>query len=83
MGYAIVGPVFTINLKQQLNGIDVSEDFNGADFGLMLGGGVEILRLAVEIRYVIGLRNIDRHGEINNIKSREFQVAVKFRFSGA
>lgn len=83
LGYALVGPVFSINLKQELNGIDVSEDFNGADIGVMVGGGVEFFRLAFEVRYNIGLRNISSEGEIGDLKSRQLEFVVKFRLTGA
>lgn len=83
MGYALVGPVFTINLKQKLNGIDVSEGFNGADFGLMIGGGVEIFRIAFEVRYNMGMRSIDSDGEFGDIKGRQLEFVVKFRISGS
>lgn len=83
MVYAIVGPVFTINLKQKLNDIDISEAFNGADIGVLVGGGVEILRFALEVRYNIGLRNISSEGDFGNIKSRALEFVVKFRISGS
>jgi hypothetical protein len=81
--YVLVGPVFSINLKEELNDLDISDDFNGADFGIMGGAGFEILRFAVEGRYNRGLRNIDNEGELGKIKNHQFEVVVKFRFSGA
>jgi len=81
MGYAIVGPVFTINLKQKLDGIDVSDNFNGADIGIMAGGGFEILRFAVEVRGNWGLRNINTEGELVDLKTRSIEFLAKFRIN--
>jgi hypothetical protein len=84
MGYAIVGPVFTINLKQELDGVDISEEFNGADIGLMIGGGVEIFRIGFEVRYNRGLRTITAdEGELVPLKSHSLEFVVKFRLTGA
>lgn len=85
--YAIFGPVFTINLKQEVQidgegeGIDVSDEFNGADIGAILGAGFEIFRIAVEIRHNWGLRNIDKDGDFGEIKTRAWEFLVKFRFN--
>ena len=85
MGYVLAGPVFTFLLTQKLNGEDLGEDepFKGADIGVMVGGGLEIFRLAFEVRYNIGLRNISSEGETGDIKTRQLEFVVKFRFSGA
>ena len=41
----MVGPVVDIQLKNELNGLDVSADFNGFDFGIIAGAGVEFARI--------------------------------------
>ncbi len=83
MGYGIVGPVFTINLKQKLvvNDLDVSDNFNGADIGIIGGAGVEIYRFAVEARGNWGLRNISDNGDTNDLKTFTFELLGKFRFN--
>jgi Outer membrane protein beta-barrel domain len=81
MGYALVGPVFTLNLKQKLNGVDVSDNFNGADIGLMVGGGFEIVRIAAEVRGNWGFRNISDEGTFTDTKTRSIEFLVKVRFN--
>jgi len=81
LGYVIVGPVFTINLKQKLDDVDISEDFNGADIGLIAGGGFEILRFAVEVRGNWGFRSISDEGDVGDIKTRSIEFLVKFRIN--
>jgi outer membrane protein with beta-barrel domain len=80
-GYALFGPVFTINLKQELEGEDVSDDFNGADIGLMAGGGVEFYRVAIELRGNWGMRNISNEGDVGDIKTRAVEFVVKYRIN--
>ena len=83
MGYALVGPVFTLNLKQKLDGEDIDEDdeFRGADIGIMAGGGFEVFRIGVEVRGNWGLRNINQEGDLVDIKTRSVEFLVKFRFN--
>jgi hypothetical protein len=87
MFYAIVGPVFTINLKQKVKinnsgeSIDISDDFNGADIGILAGAGFEIVRIGVEVRHNWGLRSITDEGDVGNIKTRSWEFLVKFRFN--
>jgi hypothetical protein len=85
--YAIVGPVFTINLQEKYKSggegesIELEEGFQGADIGLLAGAGFEIFRVAVEVRHNWGLRNISPEGETLDIKTRSWEFLVKFRFN--
>jgi hypothetical protein len=85
--YAIVGPVFTFNLTQKVkingegDGEDVSEGFNGSDIGILAGGGFEIFRVAFEVRHNWGLRTINTEGDVGDIKTRAWEILVKFRFN--
>lgn len=80
-GYVVVGPSFTINLSNEINGIDVDEDFAGADIGVIAGLGVEIYRVGIEGRGNWGLRNINSEGAINDTKTFTFEVLGKFAFN--
>jgi len=80
-GYGIVGPVFTINLKQTLADSDVSDNFNGADIGVIGGAGVEIYRVGIEARGNWGLRNISDSGDTTKTKTFSFELVGKFRFN--
>lgn len=85
--YGIVGPVFTFNLTQKVKidgtgeSVDVSEDFNGADIGILAGAGFEIVRIGFEVRYNWGLRTITNEGDVGDIKTRSWEFLVKFRFN--
>ena len=81
MGYAVVGPAFQFNLSQKLDGATVPDQskFKGADIGVVVGGGFEIFRVGLEIRYNIGMRNISGGGDITETKSRQFEIMGKFR----
>jgi len=86
LAYPLVGPVFDIQLKNELDGVDVSEQFNGFDFGIMFGGGIEVARFAFEVRYNMGLKGItsDDDGGFNDLadsKNRSWQFVGKFRFN--
>jgi hypothetical protein len=56
--YGLVGPVFDINLKTEQNDIDVKDNYESLDLGILFGGGIEITRFLVEARYNKGLRNV-------------------------
>jgi hypothetical protein len=82
MGRVIVGPVFTMNLAEKIDGEKVDDDqFQGADIGLMVGGGFEIFRVAVEVRGVWGLRSITSEGDVVELKTRAIEFVGKFRFN--
>lgn len=84
IAYAIGGPSFDINLKAEQNDLDIKDNYESFDVGLVGGGGIEIARIILEGRYSWGLRNvldatIDR--EFTDIKSNSFSVLVGFRFN--
>jgi hypothetical protein len=80
-GYVVVGPSFTINLKQEAGGIDVSDDFNGADIGIIGGLGVEFFRIGLEGRGNWGLRSISSEGDVADSKTFTFEFLAKFAFN--
>jgi hypothetical protein len=85
--YVVGGPVFTFNLKQKVKidgegeSIDLSDDFNGTDIGVVAGAGFEIFRIAFEVRHNWGLRSITDTGDIGDLKTRTWDFLVKFRFN--
>lgn len=81
-GYAVVGPVFTINLQQKLviSDIDVSDNFSSADIGIIGGAGIEIYRIGIEARGNWGLRNLSTNGAVDE-KTFTFEFLGKFRFN--
>ena len=81
--YGLVGPVFDINLKTEQNGIDVKDNYESLDLGLLFGGGIEITRFLVEARYNKGLRNVLKEGGfgVTEIKTHSFAVEFGIRFN--
>jgi hypothetical protein len=82
-GYIIAGPAFDINLKAELNGLDVKSQYEGLDLGVIAGAGVEITRFLIEGRYNWGLRNVV-DGDLTNtreIKTRTFVILFGVRFN--
>lgn len=80
-GYLVVGPSFTINVKEELFGVDISDNFNGADIGIIGGAGVEFFRVGIEGRGNWGLRNINSDGDVNETKTFTFELLGKFAFN--
>ena len=81
--YFLGGPVFDINLKSRLNGVEVSNRFNDFDAGVILGGGVEITRFIIEGRYNWGLLNIlERNlAGASSIQTQSFALLFGVRFN--
>ena len=85
--YPLVGPVVDIQLKSELNSIDVKKQFNGFDLGIMAGGGIEVARIGVEVRGNWGLRSLvsdDAGATFGNLRdSNNFMVQIvgKIRFN--
>ena len=83
IGYGVVGVDLNFLLKSKLStgGEDLTDQFKRADYGLVLGAGVEISRALVEARYMKGLGSIAKHSTDPELKSTAFAVMVGFRFN--
>jgi hypothetical protein len=57
--YPVFGPVFDIKLKAEVDDLDLSDEYEGFDVGVMAGAGFEFARIGVEVRGNWGLRSID------------------------
>ena len=82
--YGLAGPVFDVNLKASLNGLDVKSKYQSLDLGVLFGGGIEITRFLVEGRFNKGLRNVldsDNAGSISDIKTKSFAVLFGLRLN--
>jgi hypothetical protein len=82
-GYVVVGPVFTFNLGQSIDGDELEDEdkFKGADIGIIGGAGVEIFRIGIEGRGNWGLRSISNEGDVLKIKTFTFELLGKFAFN--
>lgn len=55
-----------------------SDDMNGMDFGLIIGGGYNLGMVEVEARYSLGLK--DAYDEDSDMKNNVFQIVVGYSF---
>jgi hypothetical protein len=86
------GPAFAFNVgdRQEINGVEITNeealDIKSSDVGITFGGGLDINRFLVDLRYTFGLRNItntsagDDGPENLEIKNRTFSVMFGYRF---
>ncbi|MEO8480780.1 MAG: hypothetical protein ABI634_01135 [Acidobacteriota bacterium] len=82
-GYVVIGSVTTIKLKDSLSGGLTGLNFNGVDYGLMGGLGMEAYRVGVEVRGNWGLKTITTTdgGAFQDSKTHSIEVLGKFRFN--
>jgi hypothetical protein len=79
--YGLAGPAISVKIADEVNGITVDDGFEGADVGLVFGGGVEITRIIIEGRYEKGLRRINNtFFNFAEIKSQSFTILFGIRF---
>lgn len=81
--YAIGGPVFDVLLKAKQNDLDVKDNYESLNLGIMAGASVEVSRFLVEVRMNWGLRNVLKStgGLSSDIKTRSFAVLAGLRFN--
>ena len=85
--YPLIGPVVDIQLKGEIDGVDVKDQFNGFDIGIMGGVGVEIARIGVEFRGNWGLRSLNSDdggqtfGGLEDSKNFMWQLIGKIRLN--
>lgn len=85
-GYFIIGPGFDVNLsaKEKLDGVDIDlkDEVESFDLNLNIGGGIEITRFIVELRYIKGLRNISKElTSSEKVKTKAFALLFGVRFN--
>lgn len=81
--YGMAGPVFDINLSTKLAGVDVADNYESLDVGMLIAGGVEITRLFVEARYNQGFKNVLKSGggAISDTNNKYFAIQLGLRFN--
>jgi hypothetical protein len=80
--YGIVGPSIDIKVGDEFNGLNIIDEFEGTDIGLMFGGGIDVARLIVEARYSYGLRQINKSfSDVAKLKSHSFALLFGVRFN--
>ena len=82
--YVIGGPSFDIKIgESNPDDVDVVQEWEGIDFGITLGGGVELGFFILEARVNWGLRNLAESAllfEGEKLTSRSFALQAGFRF---
>jgi hypothetical protein len=85
--YGLAGPAFAVKLTAtledpDLDDLDVSEDYETFDIGIMAGGGVEVRRIGVEVRANWGLMQLFEPIEgFEPVKNFQIQILGKFRIN--
>jgi Outer membrane protein beta-barrel domain len=88
--YGIVGPQFDWLISQKVfigdEEFDISDDTKGYETSLVVGGGVELSRFILELRYTKGLVSIAKEfipilDNTSELKSNAFAILFGFRFS--
>jgi hypothetical protein len=82
-GYAVVGPVFTINLQTSLRSGLNTDNFSSGDIGIMAGGGFEAYRIGFEVRGNWGQKRVTNSAnpDFQDLKNRSVEFVLKFRFN--
>jgi len=83
LGYLVVGPNFTINVKDKLTGGLSGGNFSSANYGLIYGAGVEFARIAIEGRMNQDFKAITDNNDaiFQDSKARTFELLGKIRFN--
>ena len=77
--FGVGGGFFHWQFSGKLNDVDVSENTDGFEVGYVLGGGVEFLRVSAQLRYIRGLRAIDRTFNVGaSSESKSQSIALLF-----
>jgi hypothetical protein len=86
--YAGAGPSAAFRLRARtrtsFNGsteeIDIGNQVESIDFGVAMGGGIERGRLVIDVRYTLGLSDIDKDKtDATTTKNRTIAVTVGYR----
>jgi opacity protein-like surface antigen len=79
--YVITGPQLSLKVKGEVEfdgvAVDLEDDLKSTDFGWVIGAGVDMNRLTFDVRYTLGLTDIDTTDE--SVKNRTFSVMVGYR----
>jgi len=79
--YGLVGPAFAFKIADEIQGFTIDDGFEGADVGLLFGGGLEVARVILEARWEKGFRRINKNfTQFTEVKSESFTALVGIRF---
>ncbi len=83
--YVFAGPTFSFLLRAKATATgfpdtDVKSDFKTTDVGIAFGGGVQFGMFLAELRYTLGLTNIDNTNSGITEKNRALAIMAGIRF---
>lgn len=84
--YFLLGPVFDIQIKSELDGDSPDDFYEGLDIGALGGVGFEVVRIGIEARYIWGLRSVlgtdaAVDAGFGSTKQNTLQVLAKIRIN--
>jgi hypothetical protein len=84
-GGASIGVRVRARAKTSFSGstedVDVSDQFERVDYGIVAGGGLEMSRFVFDGRYTYGLADVDKDKtDTSKTKNRAISVSVGYRF---
>ncbi|MCK4820959.1 outer membrane beta-barrel protein [bacterium] len=77
--HVLFGPAYAVKIFA-MNNVGVLEDIRTTDLGLILGGGLEFWKMALDIRCDFGLMNFDTSADDIDLRNRTFSVRVGYYF---
>jgi hypothetical protein len=82
--HLLVGPSFGFRTRAEVKledvTVDIKDDTESSDIGLVTGVAVNAGPAVIDGRYTWGLRNVDKSGDGSEVKNRVFSISVGFRF---
>ena len=87
--YVVGGPAFAVRVRARTRTVfsgstedmDISEDVERTDLGIVIGGGFDRGRLVLDARYTYGLRDVDaRPDDAVEVRNRAFTMTVGWTF---
>ena len=74
-----LGPAFGITVMAA-NNVAILEDIRSYDLGVVLGAGIEVWKISLDLRFTIGLLGFDQSADDIDLKNRTFSIMVGFAF---
>ena len=60
--------------------VDVKDNTSSVDLGLVLGGGLEFNNFGLDVRYTMGLSNVNDSDSATEVKNNVFSIMGSFGF---
>ena len=77
--YFLFGPSLGFNMSAKVDDVDIKDNVSSTDFGLVFGLGVNIQKFLLEVRYNLGLTDIDEYPD-SNVKNSVIGILAGYTF---